>query len=692
MSTYLLELAVEEFPSRFISSTKDQLRVNVSKNLSEKGIVWDDMRLESTPRRFALFIENIRSESGDDFEIVRGPSKRVAYDESGQASGALKGFMRSKNINPADIYIEKSGKEDYVFAKIKKDQLSVEAVLSQVIPEAIRSISNPRAMRWGGKKLRFLRPIRRILSLLDDKIIEFDLDGIPVGRISRGHRFLGQGDFSVANVSEYEKLLQENYVILDEKRRRDMILRGLNKLAREHAGVPIQNEELLEEVTNIVEYPTVFIGKIPEKYLSLPKEVIITPMMDHQRYFPVIDDNKELLPYFLSVRNGNQEGIENVVAGNCKVLVARLEDARFFYEQDLKKNIEEYIPSLEELVFHEGLGTMLDKAERLEELSINLAKIFNCGDDVGENVARAARLSKADLVTAMVVEFTELQGTMGRIYALESGEKDLVAQAIEEHYYPRRSGAQLPKTTAGMVLSIADKLDSLAGLFAIGIRVSGSQDPLGLRRAVIGILDIVEDNDLSFDVKSAFREALLLYVDKQSLVFDYDELIKDLLAFFKGRIKVRLLERGIRYDVADSVLATDNSDILSLIRQAVSLQKKLDEDNNESLITSFVRLSSLAEKAGDDEADFSLLKNEDMLVYELLNRKDELTSQIDSGHFDRALESLEGWMDIVNSYLDQTMIMVEDTGLRQARLGMLREIDNLVKRILKADLIVRQSK
>lgn len=689
MHDYLLELGVEEYPSRFIASTKDQLLRNFQKGMEEGGLSAEGFRLESTPRRFALFCYGISAQAEEEWDLVRGPSKKVAYREDGQPSPALLGFLKSKQVFLEDITIEKAGKEDYVFAKIKKEAISIEKTLKKIAPEAIRKISNPRSMRWGGKKLRFLRPIRWIVSLLDDQVLDFDLEGISLGRTSRGHRFLGQGPVDIPDVASYEKILEENYVILDEEKRRDSILRGINRLAREHAGLPYKNEELLEEVTNIVEYPTVFLGEIPAEYLKLPPEVVITPMMDHQRYFPVVDDKGGLLPYFLSVRNGNDQGLENVIAGNRKVLVPRLEDAKFFYQQDLAHPLEDYVPKLKDLTFHEDLGSMLDKTKRLEELSARLASILSISGDLQEKLRRAATLSKADLATQMVVEFTELQGTMGRIYAQAGGEDESVARAIEEHYYPRHSDGLLPQTTAGMVLSLADKFDSLAGLFAIGVNVTGSQDPFGLRRAAIGILDIVEKYSLSFRLPDIFREALLLYVDSKGLVFDYDEVIGRILDFFRARMRRRFIDRGIRYDITDAVLASDSEDLLGLWEQAQAISAYLEKDPKADLITSFVRLDNLAKKAQDGDLDPLALKEEDKCILTLLDNQDQVEEAIQVGHFDQALDKLGVWMETVNAYLDRTMIMVEEEDLRRNRLAMLRDLDRLVKKILDPSVIVR---
>lgn len=690
MNKYFLEIGVEEFPSRFIASTKEQLKNNVLKILSDEGLSVENSRIESTPRRFALWLEGIGAEDTEGFEVVRGPSARVAYDQEGQPTKALEGFLRSKGLSPDDVYVESNGKEDYVFAKITKEAVSPEKVLKKAIPEAIRQISNPRSMRWGGKNLRFLRPIRWLVSLYNDEVLDFDLEGIPVGRTTKGHRFLGHGTVEITTIDSYEETLKEEFVIVDESERRNIIVRGLNRKAREHGGLPMHDDDLLDEVVSIVEYPTVFIGEIPQNYLDLPQEVIITPMKDHQRYFPVVDDGGKLLPYFLSVHNGNEEGIENVVAGNEKVLVPRLEDAKFFYDQDLSQALEDYLPKLDDLVFHEDLGTMLDKTGRLESLTRSLAENMDCGPETMAAATRAARLSKADLVTQMVVEFTELQGVMGRIYAEKNGEEGLVALAIEEQYMPKGADGQVPQSTPGIILSLADKMDNIAGLFAIGVRVTGSQDPFGLRRAANGIIDILYEASLHINLWEGFRDALVLYVEEEGLVFDYDEIMETIYNFFLGRLRTKMDDLGIRYDVIDAVFASKEKDLLSLINMGEAIDAYLKEEGGDLLITDFVRIESLAKKYEGQPLVEEVLEDEDRVLYQSLNRRETVEEAIEKGHYKEALDLLKDWMPLVNDYLDKTMIMVEDESLRAARLAMLHTINEVISRILVPSAIVRE--
>lgn len=689
MNNYLLEVGVEEFPSRFVAATKQQFADLFAKGLKEAELSAAQIRVESTPRRFAIWLRDIQPLSQTDEEIVKGPARRIAYDENGRPSKALQGFLRSKGIEERALFFEMRGKEEYVFARVTKTQTPIAESLAELVPQVIRGISNPRSMRWGGKNLRFLRPIRWMLSLLNDEVLPFDLEGLPVSNHTRGHRFLGASDILVEKQERYEALLEENSVIVDEKKRRDIIVRGLNRLAREKGGTPLMDEALLDEVVSIVEIPTVFIGNVPKRYMTLPKEVIITPMKDHQRYFPILNDRGELLPYFLSVRNGNEYGIENVQTGNEKVLTPRLEDARFFFDQDCALPLEEYNGRLNELTFHEALGSMAAKTVRLERLTGTIGQQLLVGEETIHHASRAAILSKADLVTHMVVEFTELEGTMGRIYATLSEENDIVAKAIEEQYMPRSAGSDRPQSTAGILLSIADKVDTIAGLSAIGIQVSGSQDPFGLRRAALGIIDILTENGLYLDLQKTFRDALVFYVEQQGLVFDYDEVMERIRVFFLNRLRTRLRERGVRYDLIDAVLATEGFDIVAFDAKCEALSKSLSRDGGEDMVTSFVRIGSMAEKASGTTVRPELLQESEREMAALLEKRADFQSVLDQRHYGDALEMLGEWMEVVNRYMDANMILVEDEAVRENRLSLLNAVYHCIHKLLVPQHIVR---
>ena len=458
MHNYLLEIGVEEIPSDYVKNTKTQLRDKFEKLLSENKLSYEEIEIESTPRRFMVLLKNVAENTQAETISVRGPSAKIAYDEDNNPSRALLGFLKGQKAELSDVIIKEQKGEDYIFVEKKEEIKSLEEILKENVYEIVKSISFPRSMRWGGKSIRWARPIRWFVSLLDDEILDFDAEGIEVGNITKGHRSLGSDKIVIETISEYEEKLKENYVILRDKDRRDIIIKGLNSLSSQVGGEYMKDEDLLDEVVDIVEYPTVLVGDIDPAYLELPREVITTPMKDHQRYFPILDDKKKLLPYFLLVRNGDDYESQNVIEGNKKVLVARLEDAKFFYNLDAAENLESYVKDLDNLVFFEGLGDMGQKTKRLVELTLRYQKELSLGDDIAEDAKRAAYLSKADLVTRMVVEFTELQGTMGAIYAINSGENQRVATAIKEQYLPKNQNSETPKSVAGILLAIADKI------------------------------------------------------------------------------------------------------------------------------------------------------------------------------------------------------------------------------------------
>ncbi len=687
MSNYLLEIGVEEIPSDYVKNTKRQLEDKFKKLIEENKLTCESISVESTPRRFAILLSNVEADLTEKTVSVKGPSVKIAYDEGGEPKKPLLGFLRGQGADISDVVIREFKGEDYIYVEKKEKSKSVAEVLRENVYELVKSISFPRSMRWAGKSIRWARPIRRFVSLLDDEVLDFDAEGISVGRVTKGHRTLGSNHIEIDKIENYEKLLKENFVILKYKDRKDIILRGLNRLSSEVGGEYMKDEVLLDEVINIVEYPTVLIGGIDKKYLEIPKEVITTPMKDHQRYFPVLDENKNLLPYFLVVRNGDEEFKENVVEGNKKVLVARLEDAKFFYDIDMKKPLEAYVEDLENLSFFEGLGNMKLKTERLMDLTERYRQALAIGEDMAEPIRRAAYLSKADLVTKMVVEFTELQGTMGRIYASKSGEEERVATAIEEAYMPRSSGSALPKTITGIVLSIADKMDTIVGLYAIEKYVTGSQDPFGLRRACLGIINIFLENSIDIDLRRLVNDALLVYTEKNELSFDYDTAMDKVLDFFKDRLKNKLIDDGVSYDTVNSVINTDELNIIKIVKKAKSIDNFLED--NEDQVSYFTRIVNLSDYSVDTEVREDLFENDlERSFYEKITELGDFNPSAEAD-FLGELNKIKETSEIGNTYLDNTMINVEDEEVKHNRIAMLNKLARRIEQILDIKEIVR---
>ena len=686
MNNYLLlEIGVEELPSRFGQTTLDQIENNLSKLLKEERVNFDNIDKYATPRRLTFVIKNLADKASDLEEEVKGPAKKIAVDEEGNLTKPALGFMRSKGLDPENVYFKQVGNAEYLFGTIKQSGKETAEILKNIIPTAIKNVTFPKAMRWGGKNMRFARPIRWMVALLNDNVLDVNLEGIKASNVTKGHRFLGEREFEVNSVEDYFEKLEKNYIILDQHKRKAMIKEQAIEVANSLGGEVELDDDLLEEITFLVEYPTAFYGEFEEDYVKLPKEVVTTPMKEHQRYFPVSKDGK-LLPYFIAVRNGDSHRIDIVKAGNEKVLKARLADALFFYKEDTKKPLESFVDKLQTVVFQAKLGTVYDKSLRIDKLSQTILNELNMSESA-KNTQRAAKLCKADLVTNMVFEFTELQGIMGRDYAKVGGENEEVCQAIFEHYLPRYAGDILPETNAGIALSIADKLDSIAGFFAIGIKPSGSQDPYALRRQALGILSILLDKKLSVNLNNLINAALDNY---SNLEFNKEEVASQIVEFFVERVKNLFKDLGIRYDVIDAVLNNNLNDISDIHTRALELNRWLQKDELVEMLTAFNRVSTLAQKATTDIVKEELLK-EDAEI-KLYNGFKEIKSNVESllvdKKYNQALDAFATLRPLVDNLFDNVMVMDKDESVKENRLGLLKQIYSTMLTICDLSKIV----
>lgn len=685
---YFLEIGVEELPARFIDDALIQLKNNFENTLNDNRIKYENIVTFQSPRRLAIDITGLESQGESEEVTIKGPAKRIAFDEDNNPTKALEGFIKSQNVKLEDIFIETVNNEEYIFIKKINAGKQLEDVLRENIASNIKNISFPKSMRWGGKNIKFARPIRWIVSLLDDEIMEFDFEGISVSNITRGHRFLGSQNIVIKEIGEYKELMRKNYVIVDPQERKDIIKYNSQKLAREKGGNVLKDDDLLNEVTNLVEYPTPIMGRIKEEYLNLPFDVIVTPMRDHQRFFPCIDDKNRLLPYFITIRNGDDKFIETVIKGNEKVLGARLEDARFFYNEDIKYPLETYVEKLKRLTFQEKLGTMYDKTIRLQRLSGKIADYLEVGDETKKNILRASYLSKADLVTKMVTEFTELQGKMGMEYAEKSGENKIVSQAIYEQYLPRFSQDNLPSTTAGAVLSIADKLDSICGLFAIGIQPTGSQDPFALRRGALGIINIIIDKKLNVSLRDLIDFSLYIYIEENNLACDFNKVRTEIFGFFMARVKNMLTDQKIRHDVVDAIISTGTDNIYDIVIRAEKITNWLEDERAQKTIVSFDRLTALSDKAISSNVVRNLLSVDELELYDAFNKiEDKVDTYINKKEYDKALNELGHLSDPINRYLDNVMVMVDDDNIRNNRLALIKLIRDKSLNICDLSLI-----
>ena len=686
MNNYLLlEIGVEELPSRFGQTTLDQIENNLSKLLKEERINFDNIEKYATPRRLTFVIKNLAQKASDLEEEVKGPAKKIAVDEEGNFTKPALGFIKSKGLNPENVYFKEVGKAEYLYGTIKQEGKVTAEVLKNIVPEAIKNVTFPKAMRWGGKNMRFARPIRWIVALLNDEVIEIDLEGIKASNITKGHRFLGEREFEVNSVEDYFEKLGKNFVIIDQNKRKEMIKEQAMEVAKSLGGEVELDEDLLDEINFLVEYPTAFYGEFDAEYVKLPKEVVTTPMKEHQRYFPVLKDGK-LLPNFIAVRNGDSNRIDLVKSGNEKVLKARLADALFFYNEDTKKPLESFVEKLKTVVFQAKLGTVYDKTLRIEKLSKVILEELNMTESTDDTM-RAAKLCKADLVTNMVFEFTELQGIMGRDYAKASGENEEVCEGIFEHYLPRFAGDILPKTNAGIALSIADKLDSIAGFFAIRIKPSGSQDPYALRRQALGILSILLDRKLSVNLNNLINAALDNY---SNIDFNKEEVASQIIEFFVERVKNLFKDLGIRYDIIDAVLNNNLNDISDIHTRALELNRWLQKDELVEMLTAFNRVSTLAEKATTDIVKEELLK-EDAEI-KLYNSFKEIKANVESLLLDKkyneALDAFATLRPLVDNLFENVMIMDKDESIKDNRLGLLKQIYSTMLTICDLSKIV----
>ena len=688
---YLIEVGVEELPSSYIRNALNAFKDLVETALNEANLGFDHIDAYATPRRLSLMIHGIDDTQGDIEDWIKGPAKKIAYKEDGSVNKPLEGFMRSQNVTEADLEVRELKGNEYIYAHIHKAGEPAEVILAEIIPNAIHHIPFPKNMRWGGKNLRFARPIRWILSMMNDRVVPFDLEGITLSNVTRGHRFLGSSHIEIKDVREYEEALEKNFVILDQDKRKESILYQINHMAKSNGGEIRRDDDLLEELTFIVEYPTAVLGNVQEKFLSLPDVVITTPMREHLRYTPVYSPEGDLLPYFITIRNGNEDYADVVAEGNEKVLEARLEDARFFFDNDREKPLEDYVSQLGGIVFQEKLGTMADKTQRISDLVGRIGEILAVGDKTVESAKRACYLSKADLMTNMVQEFTELEGIIGSIYAKLDGEESVVSDAIREQYMPVASGADLPESTTGTIVSLADKFDTICGLFAIGEVPTGSQDPFALRRKAIGILRMINEKHWELSLSDCIDASLFSFVDSMGLVFDKEEVRKQILKFFRGRIDTMLDADGIRYDIIQALNDIDGEDSLRVFEKAQAMQNFFVDGDRKSFLEAVTRVENIASKnePKDKKIDESILTEEERALYDkVLAVEAELDEAYRKRDDARYLALLDSLTDAIHLYFDRVMIMAEDEGLRNNRLALIQRIDALVQREFNGNQIV----
>ncbi len=668
----LLEIGTEEIPAHAMPNLLREMKRLAGEMFTEHRISYDEIRTLGTPRRMALIVTGAAERQADVSTETRGPAISIAFDADGNPTKAGAGFARGQHVAP-EALIRRDG---YVYAAVHETGAPTAEILKELLPALIRAIPLPNSMRWGDLDFRFIRPIRWIVALYGTDVVPFTLAEVTSGNRSRGHRTLAPEDFTITSAADYETACEAAYIIVDPVRRRAMISEQIADAAKACGGTAEITPDLLEEVLYLVEYPTALSGSFEEKYLALPAEAVITPMRDHQRYFPVKAADGSLLPVFITVRNGGREHLDVVAHGNERVLRARLADAQFFFDEDRKKTLAEHREKLHTVVFQQGLGSMYEKTERLAQLAASVVEDMTAGDDaayetMAADARRAAELSKADLVTGMVTEFTELQGIMGREYALLDGEKPEVARAIDEQYMPRFAGDALPESDLGFALSVADKIDNIVGTFSHGKIPTGSQDLFGLRRQALGLVNMLILHESGILLSDLIDEACDLY--------DLDDAARskmqaDVAEFIRLRLKNVLTERGVRYDVQEAVLS-DVDAVADVPGRAAYVERLLEESDAAALVQSFVRVGNIARSAPTGAVDPALFAaDEERALLAAYEAAAELRAA--GGDTAETIAAERRLAVAIDAFFDAVMVMDKDARVKTNRLSLLKSIDN----------------
>ncbi|GAB4274872.1 MAG: glycine--tRNA ligase subunit beta [Coriobacteriia bacterium] len=668
--TLLVEVGTEEIPSAPLYSAVEQLREAVPAALSEASVDFGEVLVSASPRRLAIVVTEVAESQPDVDSEVKGPPVKIAFDDAGGLTPAALGFAKKVGVDPSEFEVRSEGSAEYVYASVHRKGRPTTELLLELVPRLIGGIEWPKSMRWGSGKARFSRPVRWLVGLYGDEVVPFEFAGLRAGRESRGHRFLAPAPVTLNAADEYGKAMAQAKVVVDIGERREIIRHGIDAAAGKgyRAVVP---QKVFDEVVNLVEWPTAAAGVFDEEFLAVPREVLETAMESHQRYFPVEDSEGELTNRFVVVHNGPPELTDEIVRGHERVLRARLADASFFFEEDQKVSLEEHVQRLDSIVFQERLGTVAQRVERMEKLAERLADMAQVEPDVRAWAVRAAHLSKADLVTQMVVEFPTLQGVMGRHYALRSGEAPEVALAILEHYLPRHAGDDLPSSQAGRLVSLADKLDTITGIFAAGMPPTGSADPYGLRRAALGVLRILIDSGMPIRLDEAIGAALDGLAQTLPDI-EPAEVGETVRGFILGRLETVLKGMGHAYDTVEAVLAVAGDDPADAAARAQALTAFRAQPACADLSTAFERAKNLADPSVGEDVDASLLGPEEgALAQALAEVESGIAEAMDARDYFAVLSRLASLRGPIDAFFDNVLVMDSDESLRRNRLALL---------------------
>ena len=727
MEKLLFEIGTEEIPAKFMPNILAQLKELAEKKMTELRIPFESVKTYGTPRRMTFIASGVAEAQEDSTVEAKGPSAKIAFvngDIHGEPSKAAQGFARGQGVDVKELVV----RDNYVYAIKHLAGQPVKELLPGLLMDILTSLNFPKNMRWADHDFKFVRPIRWLVALFGEEVVPVEITGVKSGKFSRGHRFLRRsavdaamehesfldaakavlgnaaakaknavasaalgtyGAVEIPNADAYEKTLYDNFVMVDQDARRELIRQQVTDMGVAEGGHAEINEDLLEEVNYLVEWPTALCGNFEDKFLALPKECIITPMREHQRYFPVLAEDGSLLNKFITVRNGGKEHLDIVAHGNERVLRARLSDAEFFFDEDRKQSLADRLEKLKTVSFQEGLGNMNDKSNRLVQAADMLAMAINAKVDK-EKLERAALLCKCDLVTGMVIEFTELQGVMGREYAKLDGEAPEVALGIYEHYLPRFAGDELPKTDIGRLVGIADKLDNICATFSRGLAPTGSQDPYALRRQALGIINILLDANYHLSMYKVIAGSLyLLNIPAE----ETKKLVPQIAEFLKQRLRNLMIDQGIRYDVVDAVMAEErNDDFADLVARAQALNSFVAAEEAPALIQAATRVANLCKKIEEETAinpQLFVAPAEGELHDAAVASSKEVLAATVKYDYAAVLAEATKLVAPINKFFEDVMVMDEDVRVKNNRLALLSAVKDITHAVGDLSAIVQ---
>ena len=683
----LFEIGVEEIPASFMLPALDAMGKMVKRELENQRIDHGEIITWGTPRRLVLRVLEMAERQRDKEERVMGPPASVAFDADGNPTKAAEGFCKSQGVNLDQVEKVKTPKGEYLSVVKREAGRKTIEILREFLPNLMARIPFKKSMRWADYDFRFARPIHWILALFGEDVVEFTIEDIKSDRLTHGHRFLAPQAITLESPEGYQERLRQAYVIVDHEERKRLIWEGVTQKAKEVGGVAMEDEDLLDEINFLVEYPVPLRGTFEEEYLALPKEVLITPMKEHQRYFPVFDQKGNLMPHFVVVSNMVTDNMDLIVEGNERVLKARLADAKFFFEEDKKVPLESFFEKLKDVVFQEKLGTSYEKVMRFRELAKKIAQ--KVAPEKADLVDRTAILSKADLESQMVYEFPELQGVMGREYAIIQGENPEVALGIYEHYLPRFAGDDIATTVTGAIVGIADRLDTIVGCFGIGLIPTGSEDPYGIRRDVLGLLRTISEKGFRLSLSELVDTSAELLSDRMER--PAEEVKKDVITFIRQRLYNQLVGQGYRQDLVDAVLSEAFDDVVETLKRVEALVEVSKDPQFEQLMTTFKRVVNIIPDGfTESEVDESLLKEEaEKALFEEVKRiEPEVEKAKEGENYSGALAKIVALKEKVDSFFDNVLVMDKDEKVKKNRLSLLNRISNLFKGIADLSKVV----